>query len=447
MMAHSDAGRPVPLFFLPAVVGAVGLVLSPPMVRAGVEPFVTWYYMIAWYSLILCVDSVRGACGKRSLIFHTPLTFLCLIFWSAVIWFSFEACNFILANWYYIYAPDRRWEGALGSWLSFGTVLPALFLLEKLLEDLGLFRTAPRFSWKVGDKGVRLLCLLGVLCLALPLLFPRYAYPLIWAWGFLIPLPLTCRKLERPLLKDLAEGRGGRLLRILAAGMLCGLIWEFLNFFARIKWIYTVPFFEDLKIFEMPVLGFLGFPPFAVECTVLYGALVALGLAPPFGDIRAKARGPLAGPRIAVPAGVVGLCLGFFVLFGMELYTIDSFRPRPEALGFDDRVGSLIREGGYKDCFQFQKALDNPVIRKVLRDRGVDADRVVDLNRLCLLRGVGTFNARILDSVGVSSPEALARKKPDELVDAFRMIDGDRNPRVRKARAGVWIKAAKEWQP
>jgi len=25
-----------------------------------------------------------------------------------------------------------------------------------------------------------------------------------------------------------------------------------------------------VKIFEMPVLGFLGFPPFAVECWVIY---------------------------------------------------------------------------------------------------------------------------------------------------------------------------------
>jgi hypothetical protein len=26
----------------------------------------------------------------------------------------------------------------------------------------------------------------------------------------------------------------------------------------------------NVKIFEMPVLGFLGFPPFAVECWVIY---------------------------------------------------------------------------------------------------------------------------------------------------------------------------------
>ena len=36
------------------------------------------------------------------------------------------------------------------------------------------------------------------------------------------------------------------------------------------KWTYTVPYFGNVKIFEMPVLGFLGFPPFAIECWAIY---------------------------------------------------------------------------------------------------------------------------------------------------------------------------------
>ena len=53
-------------------------------------------------------------------------------------------------------------------------------------------------------------------------------------------------------------------------GLLCGLLWEFWNYWAAAKWTYTIPFLGNIKIFEMPVLGFLGFPPFAVECWVLY---------------------------------------------------------------------------------------------------------------------------------------------------------------------------------
>jgi hypothetical protein len=56
----------------------------------------------------------------------------------------------------------------------------------------------------------------------------------------------------------------------LLGGLVCGILWEFWNFWARTKWIYAVPILSEIKIFEMPVLGFLGFPPFAVECYVLY---------------------------------------------------------------------------------------------------------------------------------------------------------------------------------
>ena len=96
---------------------------------------------------------------------------------------------------------------------------------------------------------------------------PLYCFPLIWAFGFLLPLPLVARRVRSSLLGDLEAGSAGRLMRILIAGMICGLIWEFLYHFARTRWIYTVPFLEDLKLFEMPPLGFLGFPPFALECT------------------------------------------------------------------------------------------------------------------------------------------------------------------------------------
>ena len=47
-------------------------------------------------------------------------------------------------------------------------------------------------------------------------------------------------------------------------GAAIGFIWELLNINARAKWIYTVPFLEDARFFEMPLPGFFGFPPFAV---------------------------------------------------------------------------------------------------------------------------------------------------------------------------------------
>jgi hypothetical protein len=67
-----------------------------------------------------------------------------------------------------------------------------------------------------------------------------------------------------------------RIWSLMLGGLICGLIWEFFNFWAGSKWVYSVPFFGKWEVFEMPVLGFLGFPPFALECWILYHLLHAI---------------------------------------------------------------------------------------------------------------------------------------------------------------------------
>jgi len=69
---------------------------------------------------------------------------------------------------------------------------------------------------------------------------------------------------------DLASGRRGRFFSFLVSGWVCGWLWEFWNFWAAAKWHYTFPIMQGSKIFEMPAAGFAGFPPFAVECLVMY---------------------------------------------------------------------------------------------------------------------------------------------------------------------------------
>lgn len=435
-----------PAALLAGIVGVTLLILSVPLAHAGREPFVTWFYPIAWYGLILFMDSVRAAYGKRSLIFHAPLCFVALVFWSAVLWFLFEAFNFRLANWYYVFVQDSEAERILGSWLSFGTVLPAVFLIEKLLEDMGVFKTGPSISLRFNDRLLTWAVVAGILCLVLPMALPLYCFPLIWAFGFLLPLPLVARRARASLLGDLEAGRAGRLMRILVAGMICGFIWEFLNHFARTRWIYTVPFLEDLKLFEMPPLGFLGFPPFALECTVMYGALVGLGLAPGIKGL--QRRESLGSPKI-LPAALsiaLGLAFGLFVLQGMERYTFDSYVPRPRGLDLPAPVLSLARSGGHTDCFDLREGLKNPVLRSMLKDQGVDMKEVADLLDLALLRGIGTDHARALARAGVHSVEDLAREDAGALAAALEGEERDRGGRVRRSRTFVWIKAAMESQ-
>ena len=60
---------------------------------------------------------------------------------------------------------------------------------------------------------------------------------------------------------DIRNGRHSRLVNLLISGLVCGLICECW------KWRYNVPILPEVKIFEMPILGFAGFPPFAVSAS------------------------------------------------------------------------------------------------------------------------------------------------------------------------------------
>jgi hypothetical protein len=75
---------------------------------------------------------------------------------------------------------------------------------------------------------------------------------------------------NKSLLADLEKGNPRTLYSLLISGIICGPLWEFWNYWAGARWHYTVPILGHVKIFEMPVLGYLGFPPFAVECYVMY---------------------------------------------------------------------------------------------------------------------------------------------------------------------------------
>jgi hypothetical protein len=111
----------------------------------------------------------------------------------------------------------------------------------------------------------------GAAMLLWPLIWPSpyLAAPVFLGFIFLLD-PINARSGDESLFRDFRAGRHDRLINLLVAGFICGGLWEFWNFWARAKWIYTVPIVGDIKIFEMPVLGYFGFPPFALECFTMY---------------------------------------------------------------------------------------------------------------------------------------------------------------------------------
>ena len=52
------------------------------------------------------------------------------------------------------------------------------------------------------------------------------------------------------------------------AALGCGFWWELWNLHSLAKWVYTVPFIQRWRVFEMPLLGYSGYLTFGLECAL-----------------------------------------------------------------------------------------------------------------------------------------------------------------------------------
>ena len=252
------------------------LVCAQILLFLRLEPVYSNFYLFAWWPAVIIMDSLVRRKKGVSLILDHPREFVTMSIASVYFWLIFEVINFRIGNWYYSIAHPQPvlFEWITGA-LCFATVLPGIFLSTEL------FRLYTRLSNTTGRKfplsGTLFTALFvtGICFLALPLIWPKYFFPLVWGSFIFFLAPLNALFSRFSLLREMSRGRYGTFICLLCGGLLCGLLWEFWNFWAPAKWIYTVPFVGENKLFEMPLLGFLGFPPFAVECYVMYNTLSA----------------------------------------------------------------------------------------------------------------------------------------------------------------------------
>ncbi len=238
----------------------------------GIEPVSTYFYGFAWWTYIVFLSGVNHLRGRNSLLLDNPREFLWVFLFSTPVWLFFEIYNFRLNNWEYVGIPIETYVRWPGYFISFGTVLPGLFETETFLKNLGVARKVRARALQVTQGLVNRLIVTGLLLMLLPLWQPEFFFPMV-CLGCLFILDPIVYHLDQPnasFLGQAKQGDYGLAARLLLAGMVCGGLWEFWNFWASAKWVYTIPYLGFLKAFEMPLLGFLGFPPFALECYLIY---------------------------------------------------------------------------------------------------------------------------------------------------------------------------------
>lgn len=402
------------------------------------EPFATWYYAMAWWPFIFVLDAMVLWKKGDSLLWKNPREFFLLAVLSVPVWLFFELYNLALHNWYYVGSSPSWVARWVGYTVCFATVLPAIFEAKELMGASGIVPEVRIAAVRQGRLLAPCLMCAGFLCMILPILIPGYGFPLIWIGLVLLLDPVNQRWGEPSLLQELERGSMTTSLRLLAGGLLCGLAWELFNVQAVCKWIYTVPYFEETKLFEMPLAGFLGFPPFAVECYVIVQFIK--------GAIK-RIKG------LVFKGALLGLAfvgsLGMFRL--LDLYTVNSLHPLLQDLkDLAPQEARVLEQAGIK-------RLDLWILRPGARAReslalellGATPEVVAKWRAwaaMAALKGMGTGNLRLMLEAGISRLGDLAQQEPKSLAQKLVQIQKAKNwarQSPREAQVRLWVREAK----
>lgn len=264
------------LFRLPVYAYAGALLTAAAWISSWkrIGPWGYTFFAI-WFGFILLLDGVNVARSGTSYLTRSRTRFVALFLISSLFWWVFEGLNVPVQNWHYV---TERYYSPLAFFLiatlNFSTVLPAVMEMAELVTSCPGLR--PRLA--ADDPGPRLrvptallLIAVGILMLSLPFLFPRYAFGLLWLCLIFLLDPINNLARRKSAFGHLLAGDWRFLVALPLSGVLCGFFWEMWNYFALPKWYYTVPFVDGaIHLFEMPLPGYLGYLPFAVELFVMY---------------------------------------------------------------------------------------------------------------------------------------------------------------------------------
>ena len=368
-----------------------------------IRPFF-YYYITSWWSYIIFLDAVLSLKYKRFFVLDRYLPVLIVI--SSGYWCLFELINIRLQNWFYISLPPEASYRYLGYLLGFGTVLPAIYLTQNAIQSvLGKVRVQsihiPHYSFYA--------LITGGVTLVLAVALPEYCFALAWVFPFLLCDGFNYLHGYNSFMGDLQEGRMEQLVSSLLSGLVCGFLWEFWNYWSLTKWVYSVPFFEKGKIFEMPLVGYVGFLIFSLGTIAFKNFLD-----------RIAARGHWKS--FVLIASIVFSLITFPLI---DNYTVFSYTPKTEELVFLQLdTADLLRKQKVYTSYE----IDPQLLKK-------EEGQSLELMRL---KGLGYKNLSLLEQAGIHNIEDLS--KIDEA--ALSTILKEKNMR----RVRIYLKAAKDYR-
>jgi hypothetical protein len=264
--------------------GWIGLgivLLAEVLLFAGNRWIGAWFTPIVWSGYILFMDGLVARWTGQSYLTTRRVELVLVALASVAAWWLFELYNaprFWRGGndlsglwWHYHNLEPNPFLRRIGYDWSFATIFPGLFLTAEALKARGFAGLKGLRPFRLPEWGTRLSVVLGAISALLPLLVvSAWLVPLVWVGYALLLEPINYWRGSPSWLREVEAGDYRTLASLLGSGAICGFLWEFWNYWALIKWTYTLPYWGEVKLFEMPVLGYSGFPPFALEAFAMY---------------------------------------------------------------------------------------------------------------------------------------------------------------------------------
>ena len=280
--------RPVHRFPRYGTWGLVVLVLMQTAVFCGQSPALAkfpWWWItsnttpICWWAYILVIDAwIYRREGKSWLAGNLSLLALqCIL--SVVFWCLFEAYNRVIPGWSYLNLPEDLSLRLTGYAVAFATIMPGMFVTCRLLQSYRAWSKVrgPSIHWTptLLKMSVTFGLVFSILPPFAPVAIRGWLWAFVWTGWFFLLEPFNYRRGLPSIYRDWERGDWSRTVQLFATGAICGALWEFWNMWAYTKWVYTFAPSLSQKYFEMPLIGFLGFLPFALEYFVMFHFLAS----------------------------------------------------------------------------------------------------------------------------------------------------------------------------
>ncbi len=253
-----------------------------------------WAYLPLFWGFTLMLDGwVYIRSNSVSLLSRYPREIVGIGVAATSGWMLFEYLNFFVdENWYYPkgdIVPDD--EFTVYATLGSSGLMPAAFEFYMLLNT---FRFRHRFDHGIKitlHKGIRIVILVGALVGMFAIgFFPDGMFTVLWLSPLLIlSVVLESIGIWTPF-TPIKTGNWSPLLKYALTYLIYGFLLEWWNYFnsthpddpkklitfTPAHWVYSLPYVNRFHVFEMPVLGYMGYLPFGIYCAVWWIAFAFL---------------------------------------------------------------------------------------------------------------------------------------------------------------------------